>query len=226
MINSLNWLGACEHSSSIHSMRNWLASVDELVVKKQASWGVTHIILDNMDIYIRHLHNLTLPILMFELFPTFHLPNNDEKTLREALEMFGQDLIDLNSDHNINDKEHFLDVVFTVLVHHVCKDFKGLEWMTPFFEKHHKHQHSYQASTRSVIHVDPPIALDEKKLTDMTKILQQLMDRYLSNLAESLDAESKEEFLQSKKKIETLNCSEEELFEAKCQVGAKCLHYL
>ena len=55
MINCLNWLGFCESYSSVSNMRNWLAAMDELVVKKQAALGVCHIIFDNLDIYIRQL---------------------------------------------------------------------------------------------------------------------------------------------------------------------------
>ena len=111
MINCLNWLGLCENYSTIYTMRNWLAAVDELVVRKQASWGVTHIIFDNMDIKINQLHHLTLPVLMFELFPTFHLPNNDEKSFQDTLNLFALDILDMDSVTNQTDKDHFLMAV-------------------------------------------------------------------------------------------------------------------
>ena len=95
MINCLNWLGACENYSSIYNMRNWLASVDEMMVKKQAAWGVPHIIFDNMDLYIKRLHNLTLPVLMFELYPTFHLTNDDELNWDQTLSLFSRKIINL-----------------------------------------------------------------------------------------------------------------------------------
>ena len=85
MISCLNWLGFCENYSSIYKLRGWLASVDELVLKKQAALGVLHIIFDNVDLYVKTLHHLTLPVIMFELYPTFHLNNNDEKNMQETL---------------------------------------------------------------------------------------------------------------------------------------------
>ena len=86
MVNCLNWLGLCENANtSMYRLRNFLASVDEVLLKKQASWGVCHIIFDNLDLYIRQLHHLTLPLLVFETYPTFHLSNKDELSLTHSL---------------------------------------------------------------------------------------------------------------------------------------------
>ena len=89
----------------------------------------------------------------------------------------------------------------TVLAHFICKNIEGLQWIVPFFEYHHDHKHSSTASNRSTIHVDPPKALDEKKLTDMTVILQELQDRYLILMSERLTEENKKKFLQCKKNV-------------------------
>ena len=214
MIGCLNWLGFCESYSSVYQMRNVLANVDELVLKKQAALGVCHIIFDNLDLYIRKLHHLTLPILMFELYPTFHLPNSDERSFQEALKLFSYETLDLNSSTNKAEKDHFLLVVKTVLAHEICNDIDGLEWITKFFEKHHPHKHSLTAASRSCNHVDPPIALDEKKLQDMTQILTQFVERYLTLMAENLEGGEKERFFYCKKKVEQMNCSETELRES------------
>ena len=211
MINCLNSLGVCESKSSIFNFRNLFASVDEFVVKKYANLGVCHIIFDNLDFYVKKLHNLTLPVLMFELHPTFHLDTSDEKTLHDTLDLFSRDLLDLNSDTNQQEREHFLFVIKTVLAHDICKEVEGLSWISSHFDKHHQHPHSETAATRSIIHVDPPLALDEKKLVDMTQILQTFVDRYLNILAENLTDDEKEKFLDCKKKVELVSCSEVEL---------------
>ena len=195
-------------------MRNWLAEVDELVVKKQASWGVSHIIFDNLDININQLHHLPLPVLMFELYPTFHLPNNDEKSFQETLSLFCRDTLDMDSVTNQSDKMHFLLVVKTVLANEICSRVEGLEWISGFFDKHHPHKNSGTASGRSAIHVDPPLALDEKKIQDMTQILSTFSNRYLNLLAENIPEDSKPKFLDCKKKVVECSCSEEELREA------------
>ena len=211
MINCLNWLGACENYSSIYNMRNWLASVDELIVKKQAAWGVAHIIFDNMDIYIKQLHHLTLPILMFELYPTFHLSNDDEKTLEETLKLFSRSLIDMNDSENISEKKHFLFVVETVLANEICSNVEGLQWISELYPKHHEHQHSKTASSRSAIHVEPPKPLDEKKIQDMTVLLDQFVNKYLTLLAERLPDDEKKQFLHDKKVVEEYSVSEIEM---------------
>ena len=211
MINCLNWLGFCESYQSVSNLRNWLAAMDEVAVKKQAGWGVCHIIFDNLDLYINTLHHLTLPVLMFELYPTFHLSNTDEKSLHDALQLFDRDILDMNSIQNQNEKEHFLIVVKTVLAHTICTDIEGLKWVSKHYEYHHPHKHSQTAASRSALHVDPPKALDEKKLTDMTKLMQQFVERYLDLMAEHISKESKEKFLDCIRKVKNYSCSETEL---------------
>ena len=115
---------------------------------------------------------------MFEIHPTFHLSNDDSKSLIDTLTLFDRDLLDMDSERNSEDREHFLHVVKTVLAHQVCKDVEGLEWISSVYDKHHKHKHCKTASSRTALHVDPPLAFDEKKLTDMTAILQTFVDRY------------------------------------------------
>ena len=76
-------------------------------------------------------------------------------------------------------------MVKTVLANEVCSQVEGLQWISELYPKHHKHQHSKAASSRSAIHVEPPKALDEKRIQDMTVLLDQFVDRYLTLLAES-----------------------------------------
>ena len=114
---------------------------------------------------------------MFELYPTFHLPNNDEKSFQETLDLFNRDILDMDSVTNQSDKNHFLLVVKTVLANEICSKVEGLEWISGFFDKHHSHKNSDTASGRSAIHVDPPLALDEKKNQDMTQIFSTFSSR-------------------------------------------------
>ena len=120
-------------------MRSGLAAIDELVVKKQAAWGVCHIIFDNMDLYIKELHHLTLPVLIFELYPTFHLPNDDEKSWSATLGLFRREILNLNSPENYDLKNHFLLVVKTVLANDICSEIPQLKWVAKVLEKHHEH---------------------------------------------------------------------------------------
>ena len=218
MINCLNWFGVCENYSTIYNVRKWLASVDELLVQKQAAWGVTHIIFDNLDLYIKNLHHLTLPILMFELYPTFHLSHSDAVGFEETLALFSRDFLDLSAERNVAEKEHFLFVIKTVLANDICSGVKDLKWVKDFFDKHHKHKHSDTASSRSTIHIDPPMALDEKKTTDMTLILENFVDRYLNLLSERLSGDEKEKFVKNKKIVKEWNSSEPELRSAEAHL--------
>ena len=145
------------------------------------------------------------------LLCTFHLPNEDSKSLIETLSLFNQDLLDMESEGNHANREHFLFVVKTVLAHKICPFVEGLEWISLVYDKHHQHRHSRTASSRTSLHVDPPLAMDEKKLTDMTSILQTFVDRYLNLLAENLTDVQKTKFLECKKLVEQATCTDAEL---------------
>ena len=51
---------------------------------------------------------------MFEIHPTFHLCNEDSKSLMDTLTLFDRDLHDIDSQINSEEKEHFLHVVNSV----------------------------------------------------------------------------------------------------------------
>ena len=214
MVNCMNWLGLCENYSSIYRTRTWLASLDEVLVKKHASWGVIHIIFDNLDLYIRELHHLTLPLLVFETYPTFHLCNTDEMSLHAKLELFEPEFLDLDSPRNRAECQHFLKVIKTAMAEEVCKNEHNLAWISAHFSQHHDHPHSETASTRSLIHIDPPKPLDEKKLKEMTQILHELQDRYLNLMGERLVEDVKLNFFKFKRMVETKACTDDELKEA------------
>ena len=214
MIDCMNWLGACESYSSIYNMRTKLAAIEELMVKKQAAWGICQIIFDNMDLHIKQLHHLTLPVLIFEMYPTFHLPNDDEKSWFQTLNLFTNEILDLNAPRNLEEKNHFLFVVKTVLANEICREVPQLKWISNWFEKHHPHKHSNTASSRSHIHVEPPKPLDEKKTSDMTSLLDDFVDRYLNLMAERLPDDTKERFCEAKKQVKSMECSEQDLRKA------------
>ena len=102
-----------------------LADVDELSVRKQASFGVCHVIFDNMDLYVKTLHQLTLPLLMFETHPTKHLLKTDSLSIEKTSELFDFDTLNLDCSKNTVEKNHFLMVVYTVLARTVCSQIKG-----------------------------------------------------------------------------------------------------
>ena len=138
----------------------------------------------------------------------------DEKSLEETLALFDRDLLDLNLDNCEDERRHFLLVIKTVLAHDVCKHIKKLKWITQHYEKHHQHKNSNTASSRSIIHVDPPKFLDENTLTDMTLLLEEFVARYLELLEECLPDESKEKFRECKKLVISNECSDKDLKEA------------
>ena len=101
--------------------------------------------------------------------------------------------------------------VHTVLANTICKEIKGLEWTKEHFPLHYEHKYMVAASTRTMLHVEPPRALDEKKTKDMIVLLEGLMERYLNLLSERLPEEDKEKFIRAKKHIEKQDCSLEDL---------------
>ena len=158
--------------SAVHSLRKMLAEVDEVSVKKQASFGIIHVIFDNMDVHIKTLHQLTLPLLMFEVHPTNNYSREDSLSLEETLNLFNFDILDLDNERNAEEKEHFFMVVNTILANTICKEIKGLEWTKEHFPLHYEHKYMVAASTRTMLHVEPPRALDEKKTKDMIVLLE------------------------------------------------------
>ena len=202
-----------------------LASLDELVAKKQAHGGICHIIFDNIDFYIRHLHHLTLPILFFERSPTFHLSNENNLSFIDTLNLFDRNLLDLDSEQNEQELTHFKFVVKTVLAVDICKSIESLKWVSNHFERHHKHRYSETASSRSVLHIDPPMPYDEKKTTDMTQILQQLQDRYLNLMVQHIPQEPRDEFVHCKKLVEIGVCEEGELRQAEAFLMETAKHF-
>ena len=100
VIDCFNLLGFCEGYRQIGFMREWFVDIDEEAVKKQASYGVCQIIFDNMDLYVKTLNQLTLPLLMFEVTPTSHLNKTDEMSLEMTLELFNGELLDFESERN------------------------------------------------------------------------------------------------------------------------------
>ena len=126
----------------------------------------------------------------------------------ESARVDSEEVIDLENPEHAKEKNHFLMVVKTVLSNKVCSDNKDLKWTKKYYEKHHDHKHSKTASSRSALHVEQPKPLDEKKIQDMTVILTELSDRYLTLLAENLSDSQKEEFLDAKRSVEQMSCSE------------------
>ena len=124
-IECFSAIGFCERYQSITNLRNKFSSLDELSVKNLARDGVAHIIFDNMDLQIKTLHQLTLPLLMFEVHPTLHLPRDDALSLQDTLELFNRDTLDLDSPKNRDEKEHFLDVVYNALAREISWKVKG-----------------------------------------------------------------------------------------------------
>ena len=176
MINCLSSLGICQSYSTIKRLRKWLAEVDEVTVQKQASIGVIHIIFDNLDFHVNTLQHLTLPLLMFEVHPTMGLDTNDELTLHQTLDLFTRELLDLEAESHKEEKKHFLQVIYNVLATDICPKIEGLEWVKTFFELHYNHKYSESASTRTILHVETPKALDENTRDKQVKFLKIFLE--------------------------------------------------
>ena len=163
LMNCFNQMGLCESYQSVAKLRTFLAEADEIAITKQASLGVCHIIFDNMDIYVKTLHQLTLPLLMFELHPTSNFPKDDALSMEDSIKLFTPEILNLNSDKYKCEKDHFLEVVHTVIARKICGKIKGLEWIKGLFDEHYNHPYSQTACSQTILHIEPPKALDEKK---------------------------------------------------------------
>ena len=211
----LNKIGVTQSSSSYSNIRTHLASVDEILVMKQATKAVPLVIFDNLDININILHHMTLPVLVWHTLPAATLSKNNELSHQETLDLFQPSLLDMDSPQNKHYKEQLDEVTYCVLANQGCVNIPTLKWVSQHFPVHHQHPFKGTVSNRTIVHIELPIFENEMHLQKMVIILSKIQEAYLLYLRECLDTEKeKVEFQQAKLTVLSASCSKEELLSA------------
>ena len=208
----LNKIGVTQSPSSYSNIRTHLASVDEILVLKQATKAVPLIIFDNLDININILHHMTLPVLVWHTLPAVTLSRDDDLSHQETLELFKPSLLDMDSPQNSLYKEQLEEVTYTVLANQGCAHNPSLKWVAKHFPVHHQHPFKGTASNRTIVHIEPPIFENEMLLQKMVIILSRIQEAYLLYLSQCLDTEEeREKFQKAKSAVLSASCPKEEL---------------
>ena len=140
------------------------------------------------------------------------LPNDDEKTLEEKINLFSEDTFNIKSDMNIPRFETLKKLQYRVLADLIAKNFKGFSFLNNLFSLHNTHAHSEsgeaaasndssrdappntppsasagssKSATRA--HVEKPYFLNEQSTLNMVEILKKMVTRYLELLRNLVD---------------------------------------
>ena len=215
-ISALNQLGECESVRTLQDTKTDLAVLDEENVKKLAKMSTPATAFDNMDKRAhKTLQHYTLPV---QLFPNpLAVPSGDGGDgldLDEVVKLVDFDYLDLNSTKNKAEKDAFLKVVYTVLSD-ICSTIPHFEWTADIFPLSHDHLFKATASLKTERHTDTTINLACMKTSDVIKVLEILIKRYLTLLAERLEnKEDKERYSRALSDLTSESVGMEELRQA------------
>ena len=91
---------------TILDTKDKLATLDEVMVKEQAAYGLFHVIFDNLNFKIhRTQFDYTLPVLLFETVPTYQHSVLDGLAHDEKLKLFTPELLFMNAPINAKYKK-------------------------------------------------------------------------------------------------------------------------
>ena len=198
-LDILAHVGMFETSRSFRNDRDYLASINDDILKANARKNVPQITFDNLDLEVGNvMHQMTLSFLEFEKTDTRHL-SNDEKSFDEALEFFTRENVLITSNSNKELFDHYNYVVAWTLGRIIGDEVDDFCWMKRVFPKHYTHPNSDTASQKSSLFTQKPLNFCENNNRDMIQILEILQKQYLHLVAEQVS--DKEAF---KKDIKTI----------------------
>ena len=186
-LDALANIGVFETSRTYRNDRDFLASLNEQILRSYAKISVPQITFDNMDLTISNvMHHMTLPYLEFETVDTSSLPM-DEKTFDEALDFFEPATVLITSDFNKDLFEHYQAVTAWTLAK-LFAEVPRFSWFLKVFPKHYEHPNSESSSRRSMIFAQKPLNYSENNNQEMIKIMEHLQWLYLNLVGEQSDA--------------------------------------
>ena len=91
---------------------------------------------------------------------------------------------------NVQEKEAFMKVTYTVLAK-ICATIPNFKWAADMFPEAHQHAFKETAQLKTSCHTDPTINLACMKTSAVIQVLKQLIQCFLTLLAERMDEDEK-----------------------------------
>ena len=191
--------GIFETSRTYRNDRDFLASLNDHILRNHAKISVAQVTFDNLDMNINNvMHHMTLPYLEFETEDTSNL-STDENVFDTALELFTEETVLITSRFNKELFSHYQYVTAWTLGRIFAEAVNGFSWLKRVFPKHYKHPNSETSKKKSTIFTQKPLNYSENNNSDMIKIMEHLQRMYLNLVGEQV--EQKDRYFQDLKII-------------------------
>lgn len=225
-IAALHAMGECESERELRRTKTDLAVKDEQNVVAMAKDSTVAIAFDNMDKRAKKtLQHYTLSVLLFLNSQSVAVgATNDGLKLNDVVEKVDYAYLDLGSNKNVQEKEAFMKVTYTVLAK-ICATIPNFKWAADMFPEAHQHAFKETAQLKTSCHTDPTINLACMKTSDVIQVLKQLIQRFLTLLAERMDEDEKAAYSQALFLVTSEDVEEEEVRAAEQVVKVKLEQY-
>jgi hypothetical protein len=225
-IAALHAMGECESERELRRTKTDLAVKDEQNVVAMAKDSTVAIAFDNMDKRAKKtLQHYTLSVLLFLNKRSVAVgATNDGLKLNDVVEKVDYAFLDLGSNKNVQEKEAFMKVTYTVLAK-ICATIPNFKWAADMFPEAHQHAFKETAQLKTSCHTDPTINLACMKTSDVIQVLKQLIQRFLTLLAERMDEDEKAAYSQALFLVTSEDVEEEEVRAAEQVVKVKLEQY-
>jgi hypothetical protein len=163
--------------------------------------------------------DMVLPVLVWEKNFIGLMRADNSLTHNEKVAKFKGNFFNLSHPSNIEQKEHYVMVAHTVLAR-IAEKLPSLEWIGKVFPKSHEHPHKATASVKSSLHVEPTLNMSEMDHSSMLVILDTLLMKRLSLLAQRLEGEEKEVYSAALLNVKSVGATNQELKDAEAIINA------
>ena len=102
----------------------------------------------------------------------------------------------------------------------IAEELPGLQWVGQVLPKSHDHRHKETASVKSSLHVEPTLNMSEMEHANMLVILDTLLVKRLSLLAQRLEGEEKQVYSAALLKVQSVASTDDELKNAEATINS------
>ena len=169
-LTSLAKLGLCQGASSWHREKSRMAKMDLELHKERIAKYTTNQKYDNLNFtFCGQQNDQTLIIQQYEEVDTRHLPSCDGKTFTEMLDLF--EVEEIMITENQDDLNYFKTLMLRSAAR-VVGTVEGFGWVKEELPGNYQHVLSEYAATKSKIHFEVPLNLNENSNGDHEQIMQ------------------------------------------------------
>ena len=136
-----------------------------------------------------------------------NMKTDDALSHEVKVKSFNVNFFNLAHPSNYEQKNHYIMVAHTVLAR-IAEELPGLEWIGKVLPKSHEHPHKETASVKSSLHLEPTMNMSEMEHSNMLVILDTLLVKRLSLLAQHLEGEEKQDYSVALLKIQTVGSTD------------------